>query len=88
MTELLINIIGWIGTILLVAAYILVSRDYFNAQSFWYQMMNLLGSGFLVVNTIYFGAYPSTAVNIIWVFIGGYYLWKIRQSSASSSPTS
>jgi hypothetical protein len=32
-------------------------------------MLNLFGSIFLMTNTIYFGAYPSTFVNLVWLFI-------------------
>jgi len=74
MTILIVNLLGWIGSFLLIAAYYLNSKNWFTAQSFWYQLLNLIGSLFLIVNTVYFGAYPSAAVNVIWVFIGAYYL--------------
>ncbi len=78
MIELLINIAGWAGSFLLILAYYLNSKNWFTAQSFWYQMANLVGSLLLIVNTIYFGAYPSAFVNIVWVFIGFYYLIQIK----------
>jgi hypothetical protein len=74
---LLIDILGWIGSILLILAYYLNSQNKINAQTIAYQSMNLIGSVLLVINTIYYGAYPSSAVNFIWVFIGIYYLNKI-----------
>jgi len=78
---LLVNVLGWIGSIVLVAAYYLNSKDIFNAQSFSYQLMNIVASVFLVVNTVYYGAYPSTAVNIVWIFIGFNFLLKSRGES-------
>lgn len=74
----IVNILGWIGSILLIAAYFLNSKDKITAQSIEYQSMNIIGSIFLVVNTVYFGAYPSSVVNIIWVFIGMYYLYQLN----------
>ncbi|MEM1218176.1 MAG: hypothetical protein AAGH79_04660 [Bacteroidota bacterium] len=73
---LLIDILGWIGSIFLVGAYWLVSKNRITAQSKPYQTLNVLGSILLTINTVYYGAYPSSAVNIIWIFIGGYFLWK------------
>ncbi len=77
---LFVNIIGWLGSILLIAAYYLNSKNHLNAQSFIYQFLNVVGSLFLIINTIYFGAYPSAVVNIIWVFIGMYYISKIKNN--------
>jgi len=74
MTIIIVNILGWVGSLLLIAAYYLNSKNWFTAQSFEYQLLNLIGSVCLIVNTVYFGAYPSAAVNVIWVFIGAYYL--------------
>ena len=78
-TTLTVDIVGWIGSILLIAAYLLNSKNKINAQSFIYQFLNVVGSILLIINTVYYGAYPSSAVNIIWVFIGGYYLIKIKE---------
>ena len=80
MSNLLIDIIGWIGSIMLVIAYWLVSKNRISAQSFIYQFLNVLGSVFLIVNTWFYGAFPSTAVNAIWVFVGGFYLFKSIQT--------
>jgi len=76
MNEFMIDIIGWVGSIILIAAYWANSKDLINAQTFTYQFLNILGSILLIVNTIYYGAYPSSAVNIIWVVIGSFFLMK------------
>ncbi len=75
--DLTINIIGWIGSALLVIAYWLNSRNKINAQMFSYQFLNIIGSTTLMVNTLYYGAYPSSSVNIIWLVIGFYNMSKI-----------
>ena len=64
-----INLIGWVGSAAVILAYILVSADRLKGDSVAYQMLNLLGGAFLIVNTIYWGAYPSTFVNFVWVGI-------------------
>ena len=67
--SLIINIIGWLGSIGVLLAYVLVSTNRLKGDSVPYQMLNLFGSIFLMTNTIYFGAYPSTFVNLVWLFI-------------------
>ncbi|MBI5032529.1 MAG: hypothetical protein HZB51_18545 [Chloroflexi bacterium] len=64
-----INIIGWLGSIAVLLAYVFVSTNRLKGDSVPYQMLNLFGSIFLMANTIYFGAYPSTFVNLVWLFI-------------------
>lgn len=75
-----IDIVGWIGAVSVLLAYLLVSIGKWNGQSAGYQGMNLLGGLFLIANTIYFGAYPSTLVNLVWVGIAIYTLAR-RMSS-------
>ncbi len=78
-TKIVIDTIGWIGSFMLIAGYWLNSKGKLNAQSIGYQSLNVIGSILLIVNTIYYGAYPSSAVNIIWVFIGIFYIIKIQK---------
>ena len=52
---LLINLIGWAGSAAVIAAYILVSMNRLKGDSASYQVLNLVGGAFLIVNTIYWG---------------------------------
>ncbi len=76
-TKIIIDSIGWVGSLMLIAGYWLNSKGKIDAQSISYQLLNAIGSVLLIANTIYYGAYPSSAVNIIWVFIGIFYIAKI-----------
>ena len=40
------EILGWFGTILLLAAYFLVSRKVFDSEGSPYNLMNLIGAFF------------------------------------------
>ena len=64
-----IDIVGWIGSAAVVSAYALISLNKLNSRSRVYQVLNLVGSMGLVVNTAYYRAYPSTFVNIVWLVI-------------------
>lgn len=67
--ELWVDILGWMGAVLILTAYALISFRKIEGGSFRYQLLNIFGSIFLVVNTFYYGAIPSTLVNIIWAII-------------------
>ncbi len=65
----LVNVIGWAGSAAVILAYILVSVNRLKGDPVAYQTLNLFGGVFLIVNTIYWGAYPSTFVNLVWAGI-------------------
>jgi hypothetical protein len=68
---ILIETFGWLGSALLILAYLFNSFNYLATQSMWYQGMNLIGGALLIINTIFLGAYPSSVLNIVWVIIAG-----------------
>jgi hypothetical protein len=61
--------IGWAGAAFLLVAYALISSKKLEADSTRYQLLNIVGSLFLVANTIFYRAYPSSFVNVIWAGI-------------------
>jgi hypothetical protein len=74
MAETVIDIIGLLGAIFVLYAYLMVSTKKLEGNSLHYQIANISGALFLVINTYYHHAYPSTAVNIIWIGIALYSL--------------
>ncbi len=69
MEVLIFDSLGWIGAILLLLAYAMVSFKKLAADSFAYQGMNVGASILLAINTLYHRAYPSSFVNIVWTII-------------------
>jgi hypothetical protein len=61
--------IGWAGAAFLLVAYAMISSKKLEADSTGYQLLNIIGSFFLVANTIFYRAYPSSFVNVIWAGI-------------------
>jgi hypothetical protein len=61
--------IGWLGAAALLVAYAMVSSKKLEPDSPLYQLLNIIGSLFLVANTIFYRAYPSSFVNVIWAGI-------------------
>jgi hypothetical protein len=69
LTSFLVNGSGWLGAAVLLLAYALVSFKKMQPDSGSYQLMNAAGSALLIVNTVYYHAFPSAFVNLIWIFI-------------------
>jgi hypothetical protein len=69
-----VNVLGWVGVVALLSAYWLVSTQKAMGDSRTYQGMNLLGAILVLVNSSYYGAYPSVGVNAAWIAIGVYTL--------------
>jgi len=67
--KLFIDVVGWVGSIEVIAAYGLNSYQVMNSDSMVFQLLNLTGAIFLIINTIYHRAYPSAFINIVWVII-------------------
>jgi hypothetical protein len=74
-----IEIIGWTGALLILAAYALLSTGKLRAQSLTYHLMNILGAAGFVVNSGWNGALPSAAMNVVWIGIGIYALYQLRR---------
>jgi hypothetical protein len=72
-----INLLGWIGAAALLSAYWLVSTRKVPGNSGMYQGMNLLGATLVLMNSLYYGAYPSVGVNAAWIAIGACTLAKL-----------
>ena len=67
--NILVEIMGWIGSVLIVGSYALNITGRLEATHKLYVLANILGGLFFVVNTYFHPAYPSMFVNIIWVII-------------------
>lgn len=80
MYEIFVESIGWIASVLIVGAFALNSLNKISSTSKAYQLANLVGGIFFIVNTIHHKAYPSAMVNVVWVFIALFALLKNKKS--------
>ncbi|MDX2102886.1 MAG: hypothetical protein EAZ99_05975 [Alphaproteobacteria bacterium] len=76
MVDILVEVAGWAGGIALLGAYFCVSRGVWTGHGAAYQLTNLAGAAALAVNSAWNAAWPSTALNIVWIGLG---LWTLRQ---------
>ena len=63
---MIVEIVGWIGTILVVVAYFLVSTERIKPKAVSYNLMNLFGAIFIGVNVFVNQAWPAFGLQIVW----------------------
>ena len=77
MLGIAIEVIGWIGAVLILAAYFLLSAGRLDAKNPVYQGLNVVGAAGFIANSGWNGAWPSAALNVVWVGIGVFALIRI-----------
>lgn len=70
MLDITMEVVGWIGAILILAGYALLTAGKVNAKSVSYQAMNVVGALGFIANSAWHKAWPSAILNVIWVGIG------------------
>lgn len=68
--KILVDILGWTGSILYLVAYALISAKKTEGDSALYQGMNIFAGILLVIYTLYLGTYATTGLNAVWIAIG------------------
>lgn len=66
----LIHVVGGIGTIMVLAAYFLVSAGRIASASTTFQGLNLVGAALLAYYGAVLAAWASVVLNVIWALIG------------------
>jgi hypothetical protein len=72
----LVEIIGWIGAVLVTGSYFLNIQGKMDAKDARYIWANAIGGICFVINTYYHQAYPSMFVNIVWVLIAAFAVFR------------
>ena len=77
-----VEVLGWAGAAALLVAYGLNISGRMAASSHPYVALNLAGSAALALNGATHGAWPSAALNLLWLTIG---LTALRPRGAGES---
>ena len=64
---LAVDVLGWAGAAQLLYAYALLTRDPTAATGRRYVALNVAGAAGLALNGVAHGAWPSAALNILWL---------------------
>lgn len=85
MSGVFVEVVGWIGALLILSGYALLTSGRVTAQSPLYQWINVVGAAGFVVSGLANQVYPVAGLNIVWMGIGAVALWKIAQRKGSST---
>ncbi len=81
-TQILIEIVGWTGSVLIIGAYALNLNGKLEANDLRYIWANIIGAVFFMINSYTHGAMPSVVVNIVWIGFAVNSIIKIRNQKA------
>jgi hypothetical protein len=70
--KILIEIIGWLAAAMMLSAYVLLTTGRLTPTSPLYQWLNVLSGAGFIVNSGWNEAYPSAFINVMWMAIGLY----------------
>ena len=80
--ELLWEIAGWSGAVLILSAYLSVSMGWLKAGK-RFQVANLIGACAFIVNGAVHEAWPSVVTNVAWCLISAVAILRMRATSES-----
>ena len=78
MTGVVVDLAGWVGAVALLGAYALVSAGQVQGRGIAFQLLNLVGAIGLLANGVWHGAWPSAALNAVWLVVGLVALARVR----------
>jgi hypothetical protein len=87
--EFWIDVLGWIGSVLILLAYGLNSYQKIRSDSWSFSILNFTGALFFIIYTVYKEAYANAFLNIVWAIIaliGMARIFRKRDSSRSNKP--
>lgn len=67
--ETLIHILGWTGSVMVIAAYGLNSYQKLASDSLMFLILNLVGGILLIIYSAWLSAFANTFINVVWVLI-------------------
>jgi len=70
--KVFIEVVGWVGAVLMLSAYVLLTLGRLKSHSPRYHWLNIVSGAGLICNSGYNGAYPSVMINVVWLIIGLY----------------
>lgn len=72
--KIFVEVAGWAAALLILGSYSLLSFGRIQARAPLYQWMNIAGALGFIVNCTWNGAWPSVALNVVWMAIAIYAL--------------
>jgi hypothetical protein len=76
---MIIEIIGFVGALMVLSAYVLITSDKVTAKQKIYHILNGLGSLGILINAFYHSATPSVLLNGVFLLVAGYGFWQAKK---------
>lgn len=70
--EFITELAGWIGVLLILFAYALLSFGFISSQSLWYHGLNFFGGIGIIADALADKDYQPVVLNLIWMGIALY----------------
>jgi hypothetical protein len=80
--KIFVEVAGWAAALLILGSYSLLSFGRIQARAPLYQWMNIAGALGFIVNCTWNGAWPSVALNVVWMAIAIYALRRNARMNA------
>lgn len=78
------NLIGLSGVFCILLAYLLLQLERLRAADLAYSLLNLAGSGLILVSLYFEWNLSAAAIEFFWLLISGYGIYKYLRKSAKS----
>ena len=72
-------IVGWIGMLLIILAYYLLSKKRLKSNDIRYHLLNGFGGVGLLISSAYVKLWPVAVLNIFWTLVAIYSIIKITE---------
>ncbi|GAB2468245.1 hypothetical protein [Xylanimonas ulmi] len=85
-----VTVFGWVGAAAGILAYGMVSKGYWGAGSFAFQLTNLGAATAMLLVAAANGVWPSAAANFAWIAIGAHstlVIWRKRAAERARART-
>lgn len=69
MSELTLEILGWLGAVLILGGYALLASGKISKPGLLYHFMNLAGAVGIIANAAFHGSWPPVVLNVLWATI-------------------
>ncbi|GGF40200.1 CBU_0592 family membrane protein [Echinicola rosea] len=74
------EIFGWLGAVLYIVSYFMLSKGWLRQEAITYHLMNLGGAICLVVHAVHLTDRANILVNGVWAIIAIMAIYKFRSS--------
>ena len=80
------NLVGYVGVVFLLGAYAALQAGRLSADAPLYSVLNLVAALLITVSLLYNWNAASFVIEMFWIAISAYGLWRALRKRASSKP--